>query len=186
VDRRLHAQLGEYLTGVGRTAEGISILEPLAAGNPEDPEILNALAIAYARTGESDKAAVALERLVAAMPGSSIPYENLGVLALSRNDIVGARQYFERALKITPESSRAFTGKGALAMHQGDRRAAYEAWGRAVTLDPDNYEALYNLGVNLARDGRKVEARPYLERFVKIAQPAFHADQLEVAAYLLR
>jgi Flp pilus assembly protein TadD len=186
VDPRLRAQLGEYLTGMGQTAEGIGILEPLANGPASDAEILNALAIAYERAGAGDKSRQTFERLVAAMPGSSVPFENLGVLALAQGDVAGAKWYFERALAIEPGSSRAYTGVGATALRRGDRRAAYEAWGRAVTLDRANYEAMYNLGVNLAREGRMTEARPYLNEFLKNAPPAQHADQLKVVAILLQ
>ena len=185
-DTRLRAQLGEYLTGIGQTAESIGILEPLANGPASDAEILNALAIAYASAGDTGNARATFERLVTAMPGSSIPFENLGVLALGVGDVAAAQSYFERALAIAPDSSRAYTGLGATALRSGDRRAAYEAWERAVALDSANYEVMYNLGVNLAREGRMTEARPYLNQFLKNAPPAQHADQLKVVAILLQ
>ena len=94
------------------------------------------------------------ERLLAVMPDSSAPLENLGVLALEQGDVAGARQYFERAIALAPGSSRAHAGAGATVFRGGDRAAAYAAWAHAVQLDPANYDALLNLGVNLARDGR--------------------------------
>ena len=109
------------------------------------------------------------------MKGSNIPLENLGVLALQQGDVAGAKDYFARALAIAPGSSRAHTGAGAVAFQGGDRQAAYEEWSRAIQLDPANYDAMYSLGVNLARDGRMDEARPYLEQFLRAAPPALHA-----------
>jgi len=60
------------------------------------------------------------------------------------------------------------------------------AWKKAVELDATNYDAL-NLTTTLARDGRMAEARPYLERFVRTAPPAFYEKDIrEVSAILAR
>jgi cytochrome c-type biogenesis protein CcmH/NrfG len=57
---------------------------------------------------------------------------------------------------------------------------------RAVQLDSNNFDALFSLGVNLARDGRMNDARPYLEQFLKTAPPARYADQLRGVSRLLQ
>ena len=71
-------------------------------------------------------------------------------------------------------------------MKTGDKAAAYDAWTKAVQLDPTNFEALYNLGVNLARDGQLARARPYLEQFLRTAPEAFYADEQREVGALLR
>ncbi len=185
-DPRALAQLGEYMTDTGHVSEGIRILEPLARDSAADADTLNALAIALARAGRAGDARRVFERLLVVMPGSSAPLENLGVLALAQGDVAGAKAYFDRAIVMAPGSSRAHAGAGAVALQRGDRKAACEAWTRAVQLDPTNYEALYNLGVNLARDGRMDAARPYLDQFVRTAPPALHADQLREVSRLLQ
>jgi arylsulfatase A-like enzyme/Flp pilus assembly protein TadD len=185
-DARLQAQLGEYLTDTGQLAEGIRLLEGAAADPYAAVDALNALGIACARSGRAADARRAFERLLDVLPGSSAPLENLGVLALDRGDVRAARGYFDRAIALAPESSKAHAGAGAAAFQGGDRKAAYDAWARAVELDPQNLDALYGLGVNLARDGRMTEARPYLERFLRAAPPATHAEAIKEAARLLR
>ena len=55
-----------------------------------------------------------------------------------------------------------------------------------MRLDPANHDALYNLGVNLARDGRIDAARPYLGRFLRSAPPAFYAQDLRDVARILQ
>jgi hypothetical protein len=46
---------------------------------------------------------------------------------------------------------------------------------------------MYNLGVNLARDGNLTRARPILEQFMKTAPEALYAqDRREVARLLGR
>lgn len=184
-DPRAVAQLGEYLTDTGRVAEGISLLEPLAADPAADADTVNALAIAYARAGRAMDARGVFERLLGLMPGSSAPLENLGMLALEQGDVRAARAYFDRAVAVEPRSSRAYAGVGATAFQGGDRKTAYAAWTRAVELDPANFEALFSLGVNLARDGRMDAARPYLDQFRRTAPPASYTNQLREVARLL-
>jgi tetratricopeptide (TPR) repeat protein len=185
-DSRVLALLGEYLSDAGQVAEGIRLLEPIALGGGDAVDALNALGVAYARAGRGSDARKAFERLAEALPGSSGPLENLGVLALGQRDVGGARQYFDRALAVAPNSSRALAGLGAAAYESGDREAAYRLWARAVSADPANFDALLSLGVNLARDGRVAEARPYLEQFLKSAPPARYSGQLQGVARLLK
>src|SRR5262245_19334443 len=161
-DPRVIAQLGGYLAESDHVAEGIRLLEPLAREANAETDTLNSLGIAYARAARPDDARRTFERVLAINPESSIPLENLGVLALERGDLREAGAYFDRAVRVAPGSSRAHAGRGAVAMKAGEKAAAYESWTRAVQLAPTNFEALYNLGVNLARDGQLDRARPYL------------------------
>jgi len=185
-DPLVRSQLGEYLSDAGRVPEAIAILEPLAAEASADPDTLNALAIAFARAGRPADARRVFERLAAMLPGSGAPLENLGVLALAQGDLRAAKDDFDRAVAAAPGSSRAHAGRAEVAFKSGDHATAFEAWARAVQLDPSNLEALFNLGVNLARDGRMDAARPYLLQFQQAAPPAQHADALRQVARLLQ
>ena len=185
-DARVQAQLGGYLTDTGRLTDGLRLLEPLATRSEADPDTLNSLGIAYARAGRAEDARRVFERVLAASPDSSVPLENLGLLALERGDLGAAQQRFEQAVRVDPRSSRAHAGAGNVALRRGDRPAAIDAWTEAVRLDPANYDALYNLGVNLARVGRMDAARPYLERFLRSAPPAFYAQDLRDVARILQ
>ena len=57
-----------------------------------DLDALNALGIAYAQTGRADAARAIFERVLTINPASSVPLENLGLLALERGDVVEARR----------------------------------------------------------------------------------------------
>jgi tetratricopeptide (TPR) repeat protein len=184
-DSRAVAQLGGYLTDTGHQGDGIRLLEPLAGDPLADPDTLNALGIAYASAGRADEARRVFERVLTVNPRSSIPLENLGVLALERGDLVTAGRRFDQAVDADPRSSRAHAGLGNVALGRGDRRAAIASWTRAVQLDPANYDALYNVGINLAREGQRDAARPYLERFLRTAPPAFYAKDFPEVSRLL-
>jgi arylsulfatase A-like enzyme/Flp pilus assembly protein TadD len=179
------SQLAAYLAETSQPARAIQLVEPVANRADADPDTLNSLGIAYARAGKREDARRTFERVLQINPESSIPLENLGVLALERNDFAGARTLFERAVDADPHSSRAHADLGVVRRKAGDRQGAVDAWTRAVQLDPTNYDALYNLGTTLAKDGRMGEARPYLQRFVESAPPAFYEkDRREIAALL--
>ena len=180
------AQLGGYLADIGREADALRLLEPLAKSPDADPDTLNSLGIAYVRAGRRNEAQRVFERVLTANPDSSVPRENLGMLALERGDLATARRQFERAIQTDPGSSRAHANLGVVAVRGGDRATAVAQWKRAVELDPRNADALYNVGVTLARDGQIAAARPYLEQFMRVAPPAFYEKDLKEVAALLK
>src|SRR5262249_28051330 len=94
-DPRVLAQLGGYLADVGQVPEGIRLLEPLARDPAADSDTLNTLGIAYARAGRSADARQVFGRVLTINPESSVPLENLGVLALEQNDLRAAGDYFD-------------------------------------------------------------------------------------------
>ena len=96
----------------GPPRQGIRLLEPLVASTERGPEALNALGIAYARAGRHDDARRVFERVLTVDPGSSVPLENLGMLALERGDLATARtRTSRRRSRVDPRSSRAHAGR---------------------------------------------------------------------------
>jgi tetratricopeptide (TPR) repeat protein len=57
-------------------------------------------------------------------------------------------------------------------MRAGNKDEAFAHWKTAVLLAPGDFDVLFNLGIELDAAGRRDEARPYLERFVREAPPA--------------
>jgi arylsulfatase A-like enzyme/Tfp pilus assembly protein PilF len=184
------SQLGAYLAEAGRPADAVRLLQPMLgapAGSVPDADALNALGIAYARSGHSAEARAVFERLLALNPESAMALENLGALDLERNDLQSAAKHFADAVRVDPFSSQAQAGVGVVSLRTGDRRAAIAAWTKAVELDATNYDAMYNLAMALLRDNQPAAARPYLERFLRSAPPAFYEKDLrEIAALLQR
>jgi Tfp pilus assembly protein PilF len=126
------------------------------------------------------------ERVLTLNPQSSVPLENLGMLALESGDLALARRHFERAIQIEPRSSRAHADLGVVSLRSGDAAAAIEEWKRAVDLDRANYDALYNLGTTLAKRGQPAAARPYLEQFARTAPAAVYAADLREVSRILQ
>jgi arylsulfatase A-like enzyme/Tfp pilus assembly protein PilF len=181
----LVTQLATYLAESGAPEDAVALVAPLAARPDADVDTLNALGIAYARAGRGDRAIEIFRRMLARDPDNAMALENIGAVHLTRGELAAARAAFERAVALAPRSSRAHAGVGVVRLKSGDRAGAIEAWRRAVELDPQNYDALYNLATELAEAGRLEEARPYLERFVRDAPPAFYAADIRRLAALL-
>src|SRR4030095_2292408 len=149
--------------------DAIAMLTPIAAAADADLDTLNALAIAYARSGRTKEALATFERALKIDERNSMIHENIGALRLERGDLKGARGAFERAIAVKPESGQGHAGLAMIAFRNGDLPRAIEEWKRAVALDPTNYDALYNLGRQLARTGQPTAARLYFEQFVERA-----------------
>ena len=179
-------QLAVDLAETGHPDEAIRILEPLARDPDADPDTINSIGIAYARAGRNADATRMFERVLAVNPVSSLPLENLGVLALERSDFAAARQLFERAVQADPRSSQAHAGLAVVRRKSGDRAGAVAEWTRAIDLDPTNYDALYNVAMTLFDGGQRDAARPYMERFVRSAPPAFYAKDIRDINALLQ
>jgi len=181
----LRAQLGNYLVEAGQPDVAVELLEPVANDADPDLDALNALGIAEARLGRTQKALGAFERILAVDPTNVMALENVGAVHLQAGDLGAARIAFERVLAVNPRSSAAYTGLGAVAAKAGRPEEAIAHWTRAVELDAANFDALFNLGTELANAGRLTEARPYLERFVRTAPPAAYGDDIRKLRALL-
>ncbi len=171
------AQLGIYLAETGSPADAVGLLEP-AAERSSDIEVLNALGVAYARSGARRQALAVYERIFAIDPTDAMAHQNSGSIHLEGNDLVAARDAFVAALTADPKLASAHTGLGVVEQRSGNRRAAIEQWRAAMALDPDDFNALYNLATELADAGQLAEAQPFIERFVATAPPAFYADDI--------
>jgi len=178
-------QLGAYLNATGRIAEGLSTLEHAAASSP-DVDALNALGLAYARAGRDADALAAFARALQDDPASAMTHENIGAIHLDAGRLREARDAFTRAVTADPAAAQAHDGLAMVAAKSGDSAAAIDHWKTAIALRPADYDALYNLGVQLMRDRRTSEARPYLEQFLQTAPPADYSKERKNVAAMLR
>ncbi len=170
--------LGMYLSESGRAAEALPLLERTVLLPDAGVDALNALGIAYERTGQPEKAAETFERLLDVDPRNAMAVQNLGSVHLAWNRLDEAERAFQRALDINPSWAAAYTGLGAVLAKRGDQPGAIDAWTKAVALSPSEFDALFNLATELINAGREREARPYVERFVRTAPPAFYGPDI--------
>jgi Ca-activated chloride channel family protein len=112
--RGLAASLAVLLAGAPAFRAGASadadVVEEHLRASPGDPRLLIALGLARSADGEPEAASRAFSAaaLLARDPAvASVAYYDLGVTALSRGDLEGARDAFFDALALTPDDERA-------------------------------------------------------------------------------
>jgi arylsulfatase A-like enzyme/Tfp pilus assembly protein PilF len=184
-DVGLSVQLATYLAAAGRRKESLALLEE-AARPGADLDALNALGLAYARDNRTADALGAFNRSLQLDPDNATTHENIAAIQLDAGRLDQARAEFTRAIELNPRSAQAHSGLALALMKQNDRGGALAEWKKAVAIDPADFDALYNLGVQLARDGQTAEARPYLERFARTAPPAAYGRELRNVEALLQ
>jgi len=143
--------------------------------------------VALARSGERDAALSAFERARRADPSSAMAAYNLGAAHLTFGEVEPARTAFEAAIALEPDFARAWNSLALLAAESGRTGEALRLWTRALVTNPRDPDTLYNVGTALWREGRRDEARPYLERFLAQAPPALYAPDLaRIRSWLAR
>ena len=178
-------QLGSYLLESGRVKEAIALLENAAAVDRAF-DALSALALAYARTGRTADALNTLTATLEIDPVNAIAYENIGAVQLDAGRVEDAKRAFERAIALNRDSSQGENGLALVAMRSGDRRTAIEHWTRAVAIQPANFDALYDLGVQLTREGQDDTAKRYLTQFARTAPPGQYGKELQQVNAMLK
>jgi arylsulfatase A-like enzyme/Tfp pilus assembly protein PilF len=179
----IRVQLGLLLTETGKLDEAVEVLAPLAKGT--NPDALNAYGIALADQGKLDEAVVLFQRVLQLDPNNAPALQNLGIVALRRDDVGGAQANLARALALNPRLPLALNTMGVVYARQNDFAHAVEMWNRAVEVDPRQYDALFNVGLVEARAGHVAEARAALQRFVETAPKERYARDIDTARQAL-
>jgi arylsulfatase A-like enzyme/Flp pilus assembly protein TadD len=167
--RDVQVRLGTYLAEVGASAKAVPLLEALPQ---DDTEVLNALGIAYARSGRAADAMRLFRRALDLDATSGLAYQNIGTLQL-------------QALRIDSTLPGAHTTLGVVLVKTGRGPEAVDAWMRAVALEPTEFDALYNLTIELLAEGRIDEARKFGDLYLANAPPALYATDLAHVRKLL-
>jgi arylsulfatase A-like enzyme len=179
----LRVQLGLLLTEQGKIDEAVTVLAPLAKGS--NPDALNAYGIALADQGKLDEAMQQFQRVLASDPGNAPAYQNLGIVALRRDDVTGAQAQLEHALQLNPRLPLALNTLGVVFARENDFPRAVDAWNRAVDIDARQYDALFNIGLVEGRAGHVNEAKAALARFVNTAPKERYAADIATAQQAL-
>jgi tetratricopeptide (TPR) repeat protein len=164
--RRLLAQA---LIAAGQPAEALQELQAARAAAPEDLELAFALAGAYLRMGQPERAAPIFQRIVQARP---LPETHLLIgrtyREFGRYD--EARAELTAALEQEPGLRHAHYDLGLVAATQGGRAGLSQAireFEAELALDPRDPLANLELGIALVESQRAAEALPALELAVR-------------------
>jgi arylsulfatase A-like enzyme/Tfp pilus assembly protein PilF len=186
-DHSVMVVLGSYLQEAGALDKAAVLLQAVIAAHPDYADAYNGLGVVYSRKGRHADARAAFRKVIELDPTSATAYENIAVDEIAAGDLAAASADLTRALALDPRLASAHNALAAVHMRQGRTTDAIAEWQAALQLNPRLYDALYNLGTVLFDAGRRDEARPHLERFVREAPPArYAADIRKIEALLAR
>jgi arylsulfatase A-like enzyme/tetratricopeptide (TPR) repeat protein len=186
--RQFATAYGMYASMQRQTGDlrgAIATLEDLARRGLADENVMVVLAGYLQEAGDSRRALQVLDAVVAAHPDAVEAYNSLGVIYTRVGDHARARAAFGKVLELDPTSAKAYENRAADELSARELDAAIGDLTRALDLDPHLYDALYNLALALEATGRRADARPHIERFIREApQPRYAREVAEFRGML--
>jgi tetratricopeptide (TPR) repeat protein len=134
------------------------LLEKLVKAQSNDPQLQYALGSVLYIQGRLDEAAERLKESVRLNPNQLISNYYLALVARDQGDEAGAIDRLEKLLQRYPEHAASLEVLGGLLMSAQRYADAERNLRQAVRLSPTSVKANYQLGLLLARMGKKEEA----------------------------
>ncbi len=138
-----------------RFEESQRTLLSLTAAGYKSGDILNLLALCYAKQNQTQEAARALEEAISLAPGQESNYVDLGKILLAQHLLPAALDIAKRATSAFPNSPSAYSLRGSIEMRMSQFTDAIASYSRAVKLDPGDpdghlglAEAQFGAGMN--------------------------------------
>jgi len=171
-------QLASMQRQSGDLPGAIATLESMVRRGIADQRVMIVLAGYLADSGALARSLDLLDAVVAAHPDDAEAHNSLGVVAMRLGRHDRARAELRKVLELDPTSATAYANLGADELAAGEVAVAIGDLTRALDLEPRRFDVLYNLALALVESGRRDEARPYMERFVREAPPARYARDI--------
>jgi cellulose synthase operon protein C len=153
----------------GRTGDAVKLLEDAANANPSSALPSLELGQIYQKAGNDAATIAAYRQVIVRDPKNGVALNNLAYYlgkAPARMD--EALEFAERAYRVAPRSHAVADTLGWLLYLKGGALDRAETLlGQAAGGAPDNPEIRYHLGMVLAKQGKKEEARRELELALK-------------------
>jgi tetratricopeptide (TPR) repeat protein len=125
---------------------------------PDNPDILDVLALARFRQGKLGEAEEELEQALQKLPSHLSASVYLARIRLERKDMAGAQEVLENAVKANPQSAEAALVLGRFYLVSGKPQLGEAELRRSLQIDPKNGPALLTLAERQFDSGRTREA----------------------------
>jgi len=139
---------------------------------PERPDVLRNLGLAFAAKGEMDRARAAYERAFAHTPSDPALLKNMGELRYLMRDTQGAAELYRAALRQDACLVSASLGLGTVLQARGQVEEAKQALRRAAACPSSSSDAVYHVGLALEQQGLGRDALQVWEDFLEQAPSA--------------
>lgn len=152
-----------------RYGEAVPLLEKLAAGQPESPELTFGLAVAYERSGRRAQAIELFEQLLARDPNHAGTLNYLGYMFAERGEnLERALDLILRAVSLEPDNGAYVDSLGWVYFRLGRYNEAKEQLEWAVRLVGEDATLHEHLGATYAKLGDTAKARTAFEKALSL------------------
>jgi S1-C subfamily serine protease/Tfp pilus assembly protein PilF len=139
---------------------------------PERPDVLRNLGLAFAAKGEMDRARATYERAFAHTPSDPALLKNMGELRYLMRDTQGAAELYRAALRQDACLVSASLGLRTVLQEQGQVDEAKQVLRRAAACPSSSSDAAYHVGLALEQQGLGRDALQVWEDVLKQAHSA--------------
>ncbi len=148
-------------------AAGLASIEAQLRARPGDAELEVGRALALIGNGRVHDGLSELERIARAHPDLATVWGARGYIAYRQGHLDEAERFLTRAIELDPAGATDWRNRGILRSKQGHSRDAYRDLVTALRYAPDDLQALTELAHIYEVAGRRMDARPLLERVVR-------------------
>src|ERR1700722_4650415 len=166
-DVRVAILLGDSDVHLDKPATAVELLEPLEPANAQNLDLEYVYGTALIKVGKRRDGVTRIEK-VAKAGNSADVYFLAGSTFLDLNEFESARRDLDEALRLDPKLPGIYTLAGTARDKTGDIKAGEVAFREALKLNPDDFEANLYLGAILYRERHMDEAKPYLDRALRL------------------
>ena len=139
---------------------------------PERPDVLRNLGLAFAAKGETDRARATYERAFAKTPSDPVLLKNMGELRSRMRDTQGAAELYRAAIRQDACLVSASLGLGTVLQAQGQVDEAKQVLRHAAACPSSSSYAAYHVGLALEQQGLGRDALQVWENFLEQAHSA--------------
>jgi tetratricopeptide (TPR) repeat protein len=140
-----HFNKGLTLDALERHEQAICEYELALAGNPEDVEILNSLAIDYTRGGQYDRAIDIFEKIQSLQSDFEPCYCNRIITYTEMEQHSKAEEMFYLAQQLNPDCPLCYYNIGNSLFIRGNYAKAIWCWNKTATLEPNHPQIEYRI-----------------------------------------
>lgn len=169
----------------GQPEEAIAKLEPMAARQQPDRDVLALLADAYAAHDDIEQAIATLRRATTLYPRDEHFYVALGALCLESDSFELGREIIDVGLTNVPDSARLYALRGVIHAQLGAFDMAQADFERVSALEPRQPAAIAGLSLTLQQTGQAEQSLALLREQARL-RPDDHIGNLLLAQALLR
>ncbi len=183
--RRDYFKLGASLLWCGYPEQALPYLEAVLQQQPENVRSLVLVAQIHREAKRLEKASALLEEALRLEPASAEAWNELGGVAMAREEYGVALEYFEQALAAKDGLVYALLNAGQAADKADQLPRSEEYFRKALALEPKSPEAHQRLGLALAKNGKPAEGENHLLEAVRL-RPALAAAWNNLGVLYLR